>query len=220
MWYGAAVLLHYRLAFPGRNRVKKRLIPGNFVNDHIKQPRLSQNCFRNTRHRNLMMKRSLLIIPAVLLINLLCGTVQAQEKCFQSEWLQQSHHITFKINGTSLTGRFIVSRDGEDTAYDFTGTAKANILTVKFAGGKIPDISPSEIRGAVWTIAPKGTEEILRIKVYGKNYTTNKYEVSSADYKSCTPSYPGLTAAAKPVAFTKGSTSAKMNLSFAANDEW
>ncbi|HEV7642977.1 MAG TPA: hypothetical protein VGO50_03465 [Pyrinomonadaceae bacterium] len=166
------------------------------------------------------MKRSLLIVPVVLLINLLCGAAWSQEKCFRSEWLQQSHHIVFKINGTNATGRFIVSRDGEDTAYDLTGTVKANILTVKFAGGKMPDISPSEMRGTAWTILSKGTEEILRIKVYGKNYTTNKYEVSSADYKSCTPSYAGLTAIAKPVAFAKGSTSAKMNLTFADNNEW
>ncbi len=166
------------------------------------------------------MKRSLLIVPAVILINLLCGAAHSQEKCFQSGWLQQSHYITFKITGTNVAGKFIVSRDGEDTAYDLTGTTKGNILTVKFAGGKMPDISPSEMRGNTWTIVSKGTEEILRIKVYGKNYTTNKYELSNADYKSCMPSYTGLAASAKPVAFSKGSTSAKMDLSFADNEEW
>jgi hypothetical protein len=167
------------------------------------------------------MKRSLPIVPVVLLINLLCITAWSQEKCFQSEWLRQSHRITFKINGANVAGRFFVSRDGEDdTAYDLAGTIKANILTVKFAGGKMPDIAPSEMRAAAWTIVTKGTEEILRLKVYGKNYTTNKYEVSNADYASCTPSYAGLTASAKPVTFTKGSTSAKMNLSFAGSDEW
>src|ERR1041384_5554428 len=168
-----------------------------------------------------MKKISLIAIFILAFCSATSSAVAAgpQEKCFQSEWLQQTHYINLNINGAKVSGSFIVSRDGEDTRYDFTGAINANTLTVKFAGGKAPDISPSEMRGPVWTLARKGTEEVLKIKVYGKNYQTNKYEVSFAEYRSCVPSYAALAAAAKPVVFSKDARSSATKLAFADNEE-
>jgi hypothetical protein len=145
---------------------------------------------------------------------------QSTDKCFKSDWLQQSHTITYKVTGSVVSGGFTVEGDdGVEKVYDFTGTVKGSVLTVKFKGGKLPDISPSEMKGLVWTLGMKGTEEILKIKVYGKNYETNKYATSDAEYESCTPSYAKLATMAKPVMFAKGTNSSKMKLSFADNDE-
>jgi hypothetical protein len=170
-------------------------------------------------YRRIIIMKKISSVAILILAFYSFAAAQAQEKCFQSGWLQQTHYINFKIEGGKVSGIFTVSRDGEDTGYDFTGAINANTVTVKFAGGKVPDISPSEMRGPVWTLARKGTEEILKIKVYGKNYQTNKYEISYAQYRSCVPSYAALAAAAKPVAFSKGAKSAAIKLSFADNEE-
>ncbi len=166
------------------------------------------------------MKKLFPIIAAILLSGtLLPAAAQSGDKCFKSEWLQQSHRVVFKIAGAKVSGTFIVSGDAGDANYDFTGTAAGNTLTVKFAGGKWPDISPSEMKGGVWTLGKKGAEEILKVRVYGKNYETGKYQLSFADYESCAPSYAKLAASAKPVSFARGANSSKMNLTFTGSDE-
>jgi hypothetical protein len=170
------------------------------------------------------MKQIFLIVGLLLTVNSMTFS-QVIEKCFESDWLQQSHEIKFTLTGAAVAGTFTVSRDGEETAYDFTGALKVGILTVKFTGGKIPDISPSEMKGLVWTLSSKGAKgdsEVLKIKVYGKNYQTNKYEISYAAYEPCTSGYTGAAAAAKgakPVLFAAGANSAKTNISFADNEE-
>jgi len=167
------------------------------------------------------MKKLLQILVAILLFgSLQSAAAQVSEKCFKSNWLQQSHTIVFKIDGARISGTFTVSGDGEEMNYDFTGTRAGNSLAVKFSGGKLPNISPSEMRGLVWTLAQKGTEEILKIKVYGKNYVTNKYAVSFAEYGSCRPSYTAMLGKAKPVSFAKGKTSAAIKIAFADNNDW
>jgi hypothetical protein len=151
---------------------------------------------------------------------LLPAAAQSSDKCFRSDWLQASHSIIFKIDGVRVSGTFTVSGDGEEMNYDFTGTRGGNTLTIKFTGGKMPDISPSEMKSPVWTLAKKGAEEVLKIRVYGKNYVTNKYATTWAEYGSCRPSYAGLRSKAKPVSFTKGVSSAAMKVTFANKNEW
>jgi hypothetical protein len=166
------------------------------------------------------MKKLFLIVAAVLLSgSLLPAAAQSGDKCFKSDWLQQSHTVVFRVAGAKVTGAFTVSGDAGEKSYDFTGTRAGNTLTVKFTGGKMPDVSPAELKGGIWTLAKKGAEEILKIKVYGKNYETNKYQISFADYEPCTPGYVKLAAAAKPVSFAGGANSSKINLSFTGSDE-
>lgn len=143
------------------------------------------------------------------------------DKCFQGDWLQQNHSVIFRIKGTHVSGYFTVRNDDDqETEYDFTGKKNGNSITVKFVGGKIPDIAPSEIKNFVWTLAPKAGAEVLRIKVYGKNYTTNKYENGTAEYRAC-PVLRAMTMEemAKPVAFAKGTSSAKESISFSNDNQ-
>lgn len=79
------------------------------------------------------------------------------------------------------------SDDAATKTYRFTGTRRGNVLTVAFAGNKRPDVSPSELKSLVWTLVRKGHRELLRIKVFGKNYNTNKYEDSFAYFEPCEP---------------------------------
>ena len=65
--------------------------------------------------------------------------------------------------------------------------AAVTLLTVAFAENKRPDVSPSELKSLVWTLVRRGNHELLRIKVFGKNYNTNKYEDSFAYFEPCEP---------------------------------
>lgn len=126
---------------------------------------------------------SLVICPAI------CAA-QTETKCFGSEWLQGERSVNLAIVGSKVTGAFVVS-SGDDTpqSYRFSGTRRGNVLTVAFADGKLPDITPSEIKSLVWTLLKTGNRQLLRIKVFGKNYQTNKYENSFAYFrrKPCEP---------------------------------
>ena len=86
-----------------------------------------------------------------------------------------------------MSGTFVVgsSDDPDVKSYPFSGRRRGNILTVAFAGNKQPDVSPSEIKSLVWKLVRKGRWELLRIKVFGKNYDTNKYEESFAYFEPC-----------------------------------
>lgn len=130
--------------------------------------------------------RTTLKLSILLLTILLCPAIcfaQSQSKCFGSEWLQGDRSVNLTISGNKVTGTFLVE-SGEDSStqhYNFTGTRRGNILTVAFADGKLPDISPSELKSLVWTLTKNG--KLLRMKVYGKNYQTNKYENSFAYFR-------------------------------------
>jgi hypothetical protein len=111
---------------------------------------------------------------------------QSVSKCFRAEWLQGERSINLTLTGSKVSGTFIVSGGDEpDKEYKFTGTRRGNTLTVAFADNKLPDVAPSELKGSVWMLVRRGKQELLRIKVYGKNYNTNKYEKSFAYFESC-----------------------------------
>lgn len=131
------------------------------------------------------MKTSLL-----LLLILTCGVVcaaQTESKCFRSDWLQGERTVNLTITGSKVSGTFVVgsSDDPETKSYTFSGLRRGNVLTVAFAGNKRPDVSPSDIKSRVWNLVRKGRRELLRIKVFGKNYDTNKYEESFAYFEPC-----------------------------------
>ncbi|MBC7931371.1 MAG: hypothetical protein H7Z38_12485 [Rubrivivax sp.] len=114
-------------------------------------------------------------------------------------------------------GTFVVGSSGDDTrpdaTYEFSGTLRGDTLTVAFAGGRLPDVAPSEMKSLIWTLVKSGGKESLRIKFRGKNYETNKYEDSFADFESCGGAgYAALARAAQTVRFAKGASSASIGL--------
>ncbi|HZG51160.1 MAG TPA: hypothetical protein VEZ40_03395 [Pyrinomonadaceae bacterium] len=149
---------------------------------------------------------------------------QSVSKCFRADWLQGERVVTFRTNGSKVEGTFVVAGGGNDDSpadatYEFDGTLKGNTLTVAFADNKLPDVSPSEMKSLVWTLAKSGGKELLRIKFSGKNYDTNKYEVSFADFMSCKESYAALAKRAERVQFAKGRNSASFPVVFRTKDE-
>jgi hypothetical protein len=156
------------------------------------------------------------------------ANAQGVSKCFRADWLQGERVVNFRINGSKVTGTFVVGNGGDggadddtppDATYEFNGTLKGNILTVAFAGRKLPDVSPSEMKSLIWTLARSGDKELLRIKFRGKNYNTNKYEESFADFESCDEGYAALAKKAKRVQFARGANSASFTETFTTKHE-
>lgn len=148
------------------------------------------------------------------------ASAQGVSKCFRADWLQGERVVNFRIDGSKVTGTFVVGNSGgEDTTYEFDGTLKGNTLTVVFAANQLPDVAPSEMKSLIWTLVKSGSTELLRIKFSSKNYDTNKYEVSIADFEPCGESYAALAKRAERVRFAKGTNSASFPLVFKTKDE-
>lgn len=152
------------------------------------------------------------------------ASAQSVSKCFRADWLQGERVVNFKINGSKVAGTFVVGSGSNDDSppdatYEFNGTLKGNTLTVAFVANKLPDVAPSEMKSLIWTLVKSGDRELLRIKFSGKNYDTNKYEVSFADFEPCAESYAALAKRADRVRFAKGANSASFPLEFKTKDE-
>ena len=132
--------------------------------------------------------KTLTLFFLILAYAALC-TAQSNSKCFRAEWLQGERSVNLKINGNKVSGTFTVGSgdDPDRKTYSFSGTRRGNLLTIAFAENKRPDVSPSELKSLVWTLVRRGNQELLRIKVFGKNYNTNKYEDSLAYFEPCEP---------------------------------
>ena len=151
-------------------------------------------------------------------------SAQSVSRCFRADWLQGERVVNFRINGSRVVGTFVVEGGSSgDTAsgatYEFSGTLKGSTLTVVFADNHLPDVSPSEMKSLIWTLAKSRDRELLRIKFAGKNYDTNKYEVSFAEFEPCDESYTALVKKAKRVQFAKGASSASFPLMFKTKNE-
>ncbi|HLL15774.1 MAG TPA: hypothetical protein VK388_11960 [Pyrinomonadaceae bacterium] len=165
----------------------------------------------------------------ITLIYIFSGAVtlagaQGVSKCFRADWLQGERVVNFRVNGSKVTGTFVVSGGGNDdtpadATYEFDGTLKGNTLTVAFADNKLPDVAPSEMKSLIWTLVKSGGTELLRIKFSGKNYDTNKYEVGFADFEPCHESYAALAKRAERVRFARGRNSASFPLEFKTKGE-
>jgi len=176
-----------------------------------------------TKMKDLMTKYVIALI-CILLGAGLSANAQGVSKCFRADWLQGERIVNFKIDASKVSGTFTVGSGGgddqtpPDASYKFSGTLRGNTLTVAFAGNKLPDVSPSEMKSLVWTLAKSGGKESLRIKFRGKNYETNKYEDSFADFESCggsggdAASYADLAKSAQTVRFAKGASSTRIGL--------
>jgi hypothetical protein len=167
-------------------------------------------------------------VSIIFLISIALGAAslangQGVAKCFRADWLQGERAVNFRINGNKVTGTFTVGNGGDptrpDTTYEFSGTLRGNTLTAAFAGNRLPDVSPSEMKSLIWTLRKSSDKEKLRIKFTGKNYQTNKYEVHFADFDPCEESYAVLAAAAKRVQFSKGAEAATFPVSFRTKHE-
>lgn len=167
------------------------------------------------------------VVITLIYIFLGAGTsasAQSVSKCFRADWLQGERIVNFMINGSKVAGTFVVEGGGNDDAasdatYEFSGTLKGNTLTVAFADNKLPDVSPSEMKSLIWTLAKSRDRELLRIKFAGKNYDTNKYEVSFAEFEPCGESYAALVKKAKRVQFAKGANAASFPVTFKTKNE-
>ena len=170
------------------------------------------------------------ILAASFVIILVCtlagagspANAQGVSKCFRADWLQGERVVNFRVDGGKVTGTFVVEGGGDappDATYEFDGTLKGDTLTVEFADGKLPDVSPSEMKSLIWTLVKSGGKELLRIKFRGKNYETNKYEDSFADFGSCNEDYAALAKKAERVRFARGANSARFPLAFNTKDE-
>ncbi len=165
-------------------------------------------------------------IPLLCLMWVVFGSVllingQSVSKCFRADWLQGERGVNLTINGSKVSGVFKVGSDDHspDREYEFTGTRRGNTLTVAFAGNRLPDVTPSAIKSLVWTLVTVRGKESLRIQFSGKNYVTNKYEVSFAEFESCHDAYAVLATAADKVQFSRGVNSASFPVSFKTRHE-
>lgn len=148
---------------------------------------------------------------------------QSVSKCFRADWLQGERVIKMTINGSELTGTFSVGSGGgalPDATYKFRGKLAGNALRVAFAGGKAPDVSPSEMRSLTWILSKSAGKETLRIQFSGKNYETDKYEVRFVDFESCGDAgYAALADSARRVEFVKGAKSVGFPVAFKMQHE-
>lgn len=151
------------------------------------------------------------------------ANAQGVSKCFRADWLQGERVVNFRVDGGKVAGTFVVGGGGGETpadaTYEFTGTLKGDTLTVEFADGKLPDVSPSEMKSLVWSLVRSGGAESLRIKFRGRNYETNKYEDAFAVFETCNPGYANLAKKATRVRFARGASSASFPLAFKTKDE-
>ena len=160
------------------------------------------------------MKKSVILV-VLFLSAVIYVSAQTSKKCFVNEGLKDKHIVYLTIDGTKVTGEFVVEKDYETaTNYNFSGTNNANNLSINFADNKFPYQLPPKVKKGVWMLKKVVDEEVLSIKIYGKNYETNKYSNYFADYASCEPSYETLLKKAKRITFAKDATSAtvKANL--------
>jgi hypothetical protein len=160
-----------------------------------------------------MKRLSLIYMVCLSLAACSVASGQGLAKCFRADWLQGERSVNLMIVGSKVSGTFIVSGGDElDKEYRFTGTRRGNTLTVAFAGNKLPDVAPSEMKGLIWTLVQARGQEMLRIKFYGKNYDTNKYETSFGYFELCATDYAALAKTAQTVQFAKGANSASVQL--------
>jgi hypothetical protein len=161
---------------------------------------------------------SVIYLICIFLCAASSANAQSVSKCFRADWLQGERAVNLKINGSKVTGTFSVAGGDDHATYKFSGTLKGHTLTVAFDANRLPDVAPSEMKSLTWTFAKSGEKELLRIKFHGKNYKTNKYEDSFADFESCDDAgYAALATTAQTVHFAKGTNSATVGLASLAD---
>lgn len=147
---------------------------------------------------------------------------QSQKKCFVNGGLKDESRVYLTISGTQVAGEYVIERDYESAmreTYVFSGTRTGDNLAVKFAAGKTPDALPRSAGNFFWALVTTHGKESLRIKFFGKNYSTSRNEIYTADFESCEPNYATLAKTAQRVAFAKGATSANVSVALKTKTE-
>lgn len=160
-----------------------------------------------------------LLVGTVILAVQLPAFGGMEELCFKNAGLKDEETVTLNIDETRVTGIFQIMRDyssDQIEKYEFTGTRTGKTLKVKFKGNKFP--SPA-MKSLNWTLATMGDKEILKIKVNGKNYDTNKFEDYVADYEACEPSFAELKKKATKLSLDQGGSKGTEIVKFASKDE-
>ena len=152
----------------------------------------------------------------VLLCAAASASAQSATKCFRADWLQGGRVVNMRIDGEKVGGTFTVEGDADGRGvrtYEFTGSLRGEKLTVAFAGGRRPDVSPSEMKSLVWTLLRDGRRELLRIEFRGRNYRMNSYEDRPAVFEPCGGAdYESLAKGAQTVRFDRGANSKSISL--------
>ncbi len=152
--------------------------------------------------------KKIIVLTFIMIFWAMSVSAQTQ-KCFVNKGLKDKHIVYLTFDGVKVTGEFTVEKGYETaTTYNFSGTNLNNNLSINFANGKSPYQLPPKAKKGVWMLKKAGDVESLSIKIYGKNYETNKYSAYFANYESCDSSYETLAKNAARMTFAKGVTSA------------
>lgn len=112
------------------------------------------------------------------------GSVGAQiDYCFKNEGPKLRETVSFTAIKNNIEGTFLVDNPDQERparAYQFTGTKRANVLTVKFKDKMPYDLAP-DTKVITWTLAG----ETLKIPMYGKNTVTQKPSPYTARFTRC-----------------------------------
>ena len=149
-----------------------------------------------------------LIILTLLILTFVTFISAQTQKCFKNNGLKDGHTVYLTLNGSQVSGEFIVMRDYQtEEKYNFSGINLNNNLSVNFANNKSPYQLPPKAKKGIWMLKTVDNAETLQIKIYGRNYETNKWSTYFATYESCDSSYEVLAQNAKRISFAKGATS-------------
>ena len=112
------------------------------------------------------------------------GSVAAQvDYCFKNDGLKLQQTVSFTLTGSKIEGTMESGGYDENTSaetFEFTGTKRGTVLTVKFQGKPPYELTPGT-RRIIWTLGTKN----LKVPMYGKNYTTGKYSAYTATFTKC-----------------------------------
>lgn len=126
----------------------------------------------------------ILLTAFLFCASLAAGSVAAQtDRCFKNDGLKLQQIVSFTMTGNKIEGTFESGGYSQDTSmetFEFTGTKRGNLLTIKFVG-RPPYELPRGTRTIVWTL---GTTS-LKIPMYGKNYNTNKFSTYTTTFAKC-----------------------------------
>ena len=127
------------------------------------------------------MKKSIITLFFVLFIGIVSASAQTKY-CFENDGLKAKTTLSFTVSGNKISDGIYEFADYEDSGSpptaSFSGTKSGGILTIKF-DGKAPD-EFSKIKKITWTLGKS-----LKVQMYGKNYTTNKWSVYAATFTKC-----------------------------------
>jgi hypothetical protein len=131
-----------------------------------------------------------LICLLVLLAGFIALSVEAapQSKCFVNGGLKNRHIIRMTVAGSSLTGAYMIQEYDSDRTrqYRYTGHTRDGVhWKINFYGGRVPYELPPGTKDIIWKWLKRGKKETLVVKMYGKNYETNRYSAYDATFEPC-----------------------------------